>query len=176
MEPVLLGLAAPAAVGQAGSVIERTLDTLAIPFAAVLNAVAETLAPAEEVQEEIQLDDLRSNFDALQSDLAQRILGALASAGIKLDEPLELRISEFDGRLEVVGDHPQKALIESALADDENLEQDFTAATALFELLSAINAQEGSGDSDVTELGDADDDEITARLAVDEGEVSFTFQ
>lgn len=164
MEPVLLGLAAPSAVNTAGNLLERTFNTLAEPFSAVLHAVADSLAPANEEQPAMQVADLQIASAELQTNLATRIEQALDSAGVKLTEPLQLTISPIDGRLEVVGEHPQKTLIESALADDPELAQDFSTAVALQQLLAA----EAPESEDDVALGAASDNSLTAQFTLDE--------
>jgi hypothetical protein len=129
LQPVLLGLAAPSAANAAGSLLERTLESVAEPFAMILDAVAETLASEE--QTESESDAASTNLDALQIQLASQIEEALSAAGIELNEPIELRISPTDGSIEVVGDHPQRALIESALADEPDLAAQFAELLAL---------------------------------------------
>lgn len=168
MEPVLLGLAAPSAVSAAGNLLERTLNTLAEPFSAVLHAVADSLSPANEEQAAVQAADLQLDLAELQTNLASRIEQALASAGVELTEPLQLSISEIDGSLEVVGEHPQKALIESALADDRELSRDFSEALALQQLLAAAKESEEANSADATALGEAETAAITALFWSDE--------
>jgi hypothetical protein len=129
LQPVLLGLAAPSAANAAGSVLDRTLESVAEPFAMILDAVAEALASEE--QGESERGVASTNLDALQIQLANQIEEALSAAGIELTEPIELRVSPTDGSIEVVGEHPQRALIESALADEPNLTAQFTELLAL---------------------------------------------
>lgn len=129
IQPVLLGLAAPSAANAVGSLLKRTLDSVAEPFALVLDAVAEALASEE--QTESADEAAVTSLDALQIQLAGEIEKALSAAGIELTEPITLRISPTDGTLEVVGDHPQRALIESALADEPDLAARFANLFAL---------------------------------------------
>ena len=142
MEPVLLGLAATSAASEAGSLLEHTFKTLAEPFATVLHAVAEAMSSENEESAPIETSDLKSHLEQMQASLAGRIQQALASAGVELTEPLELRISEIDGTLEVVGEHPQKALIESALADDSDMARGFNELIALQQLLTSTDEAE----------------------------------
>lgn len=123
MEQVLLGLAAPAVVGTAGNLVERSLASVAEPFATVFEAIAEALSLASDEPAALVTGDL-------QSELAARIASTLAAAGIDLSEPIELRLSSTDGQLEVIGEHSQKALIESALADVPDLARKFTEFAA----------------------------------------------
>ncbi|MDZ4657093.1 MAG: hypothetical protein SH868_05890 [Bythopirellula sp.] len=168
MEPVLLGLAAPSAVNTAGNLLERTFNTLAEPFSAVLHAVADSLSAASDEQPAVPIADMQTALPELQQNLATRIEQALASAGVELTEPLQLRISAIDGRLEVVGEHPQKALIESALADDPELAQDFSLAVAIQQLLLAEEPE------DDVALGAASDNSLTAQFTSDETGASLT--
>lgn len=176
MEPVLLGLATPAAVNAAGNLLSRTLSTLAEPFSAVLHAVADSFAPANEEQAAVQVADLQTALAELQSHLASRIEQALASAGVELTEPLKLSISEIDGSLEVVGEHPQKALIESALANDPELSRSFAEAIALQQLLAGADEAEEANSVDSMTLGVAENDAITALFSIDETGAKLTLQ
>ena len=176
MEPVLLGLATPAAVNAAGNLLSRTLNTLAEPFSAVLHAVTDSFAPANEEQAAVQVADLQTALAELQSNLASRIEQALASAGVELTEPLKLSISEIDGSLEVVGEHPQKALIESALANDLELSGDFAEAFALQQLLAGADEAEEANSADAIALGVAENDAITALFSTDETGSKLTLQ
>jgi hypothetical protein len=150
LQPVLLGLAAPSAANAAGSLLDRTLQSVAEPFAVVLDAVAGALA--SEKQTESGDDTTVTNLDALQIQLASEIEKALSAAGIELTEPITLRISPTDGSLEVAGDHPQRALIESALADEPDLAERFAE---LFTLRQASEVDDEDNTA-IVPLGEAD--------------------
>lgn len=109
MEPALIGLAG-ASASKVGDLLERTTRAAARPFSAVLHAAADVLSPAA-----VSAGQPASPTD----ELAQRIQEDLALAGVELTEPLELALNR--GKLEVVGEHPQKTLIEAALAQDPGL-------------------------------------------------------
>jgi hypothetical protein len=150
MEAVLLGLAAPAAVSTAGSLLERSLDTLSVPFSAILESMTDSESAATETSSITDIADLQSELANLQASLAARIQNALSSAGIKLDEPLQLRVSELDGTVEVVGNHQQKALIEAALADDPTFARDFAKALTMQQLVTASEqAEQATTDDDI---------------------------
>jgi hypothetical protein len=129
LQPVLLGLAAPSAANAAGSLLERAFDSVAEPFAMMLDAAAQVLAGEDEAATESA--DAGSYLDQLQVQLAGEIEKALSAAGIELTEPITLRISPTDGSLEVVGEHSQRALIESALANEPDLAERFAELFAL---------------------------------------------
>jgi hypothetical protein len=166
MEPVLLGLAATSAASEAGSLLERTFETLAEPFATVLHAVAEAMSSENEEPAPIETGDLKSHLEQMQASLAGSIQQALASAGIELTEPLELRISEIDGSLEVAGEHPQKALIESALADDPDLARAFSELIALQQLLTETDEAKEEN-SEMVLFGEPVNSAVTAVYSTD---------
>lgn len=151
LQPVLLGLAAPSAANAAGSLLERTFESVAEPFALMLDAAAQVLAGDEEAASEST--EAGSYLDQLQAQVAGGIEKALSAAGIELTEPLALRISSTDGSLEVVGDHPQRALIESALADSPDLAAHFAE---LFVLQQALEAADDEQNDGLVPLGEAD--------------------
>jgi hypothetical protein len=175
MEPVLLGLAAPSALNEAGNLLQRTLSAVAEPFSAILHTVAESFASEKEERSTIETGDLGTHLGELQSTLAGSIEQTLAAAGIDLTEPIELRVSQIDGSLEVVGDHPQRALIESALADKPELAREFTEVIALRQLLAAAE-KTGQEASDSVFLGEAENDALTGLFSMDDGVAELFFK
>jgi hypothetical protein len=167
LQPVLLGLAAPSAANAAGSLLERTFDSLAEPFAMMLDAAAQVLAGEEEVANENT--DAGSYLDQLQVQLAGDIEKALSAAGVELNEPLTLRISPTDGNMEVVGDHPQRALIESALADEPDL------AAQLAELLALRQAFDAKDDENDGGVLFGEPDSLSAIFTADESGTTLSF-
>jgi hypothetical protein len=159
MEAVLLGMAAPVAANSAGNLLEGTLRTAAVPFTALLQALTSTMSSESEDSASAVIQGLPGNLSMQRDELASQIQKALSSAGIELADPLALRISPTDGHLEVVGDHPQKALIEAALADDPKLAEKFNEVAALEQLLKTICQPE---DSEVVALGDDNKEAMTA--------------
>jgi len=87
----------------------------------------------------VSISDIRQHADNLQHGIERRIQEALSVAGIQVDEPLRIRISEFDGSLEVASDHKQRALIESVLAQDKDLAADVRRLMSLGQLVSAAD-------------------------------------
>jgi hypothetical protein len=162
MDPVLLGLAAPSAVGTAGSLLERTLHSVTEPFAVVLSAVSKALTVGDSPLPSAKMDDLHEILESLRNQLATGIESALAAAGVHITEPLELRICEADGQLEVVGDHPQKAIIESALADNKQLASSFTEVAALQAILTAADNHDEPDLAAVVALGESENQSTTA--------------
>lgn len=110
MEPVLLGIAG-ASAANAGNLLERSARAVLEPFANVLRAAASSFSPVD--------NELEVEAESPVKVLADRIEKALSTAGIEITEPLELAVS--DGQLVVVGNHPQRTLIEAALAQDPTL-------------------------------------------------------
>jgi hypothetical protein len=162
MEPVLLGLAAPAAAGTAGNLLERTFHTAAEPFAALLDAFTSALSSQNPDSTSGVIDTFDGQLESLQTELATEIDSALTAAGVDLSEPIALRISEVDGQLEVAGAHPQKALIEAALADNPDLARKFTAAVAIEQVQSATDRLDDSDAAHAAESGGAEHDAMTA--------------
>jgi hypothetical protein len=176
MDPVLLGLAAPSAVNEAGNLLDRTLRSAAKPFAAVLQAVASTLVDSEESSGSLSIgiDDLQTHLEKLQIDLASSIKESLTAAGVDINEAIALRVSETDGRIEVAGDHPQKALIESILAHDEYLSGQLAELLALRQLLVADD-NAASESIETVPLGRAEQRGMLAIFSVDEGSARLEF-
>ncbi len=175
MEAVLLGLAAPAAVSTAGSLLERSLDTLSVPFSAILESMTDSESADSETSSITDIADLQSELANLQANLAARIQNALSSAGIKLDEPLQLRVSELDGTVEVVGNHQQKALIEAALADDPAFARDFAKALAMQQLVTASEQAEQATTDDDIALGIAQKEEQFGIFSLSEDGPTLLF-
>jgi transposase len=167
IQPVLLGLAAPSAANAAGSLLERTLESVAEPFAMMLDAAAQVLAGEEDATAEST--DAASYLDQLQMQLAGEIEKSLSAAGVELTEPLTLRISPTDGSLEVVGDHPQRALIESALADEPDL------AAQLAELLALRQAFDAKDDENDGRVLFGEPDSLSAIFSSDESGATLSF-
>jgi hypothetical protein len=176
MEPVLLGLAAPAAAGTAGNLLERTFHTAAEPFAALLDAFTSALSSQNPESTSAVIDSVDGQLESLQTELATEIESALTAAGIDLTEPIALRISKADGQLEVAGAHPQKALIEAALADNPDLARKFTAAVALEQLLTATDRLEDSDAAHAVELGEAEHDAVTALFTKNDDGTTLEFR
>jgi hypothetical protein len=168
MESVLLGMAAPAAVGTAGSLLDRTLHAAAEPFAVLLHAIGSAALPEGNESAAAASDTLHGKLDVLRNELAGAIENALTSAGVDLSEPIALRISEADGHLEVAGDHPQKAIIEAALADDPDLANKFAEVAALTQLLAAVNKLDETNSTDAVALGQAEQYSVTALFSAND--------
>jgi hypothetical protein len=172
MEPVLLGLAATSAASEAISLLEHAFHSVAEPFANVLNAVSEAIATEDDESLATEIGDLQTYVGKLETGLAEKIQHELAAAGVELTEPLQLRISEVDGRLEVVGEHPQRALIESALANDPDLVSGISELIALRQMLSA-SAEIDEASSGNVLLGTAESD-VTANFTIEDGQAKLT--
>ncbi|QEG34774.1 hypothetical protein [Bythopirellula goksoeyrii] len=110
MEQVLLGIAGASAVG-AGNLLQRSSRAVLEPFSDVLHSLANSFSPQDN---ETTLENVQH-----EKPLGERIEASLSTAGIEITEPLELTV--IDGKLAVVNDHPQRALIEAALAQDPTL-------------------------------------------------------
>jgi hypothetical protein len=167
LQPVLLGLAAPSAANAAGSLLERAFNGVAEPFAMMLDAAAQVLAGEDEAATESA--DAGSYLNQLQVQLAGEIEKALSAAGVELTEPLTLRISPTDGNVEVVDDHPQRALIESALADESDLAEQLAE---LLVLRQALDARDEENDNKVL-FGEPDS--LSAIFTADESGATLSF-
>lgn len=165
MEPVWLGLAAPKLLSAATAVGRKAAE----PFAAALGAArglltdeseqespSATLSPEANPHTQllselltgqpsadndgaIRIKDIVTHADALQDSLQRRIHELLQSSGIELDEAVQLKVSPFDGQLEVDGDSSQRAVIEAALASDPSIAADFRQLSAMRSLLAAAD-------------------------------------
>ena len=163
MEPVWLGLAAPKLLSAATAVGRRAIE----PFAEALDAAQGLLGEKSELQAtptklaparnphsqllselltgepllsgdgSIEIEDIHTHADALQDSLQRRIHELLERSGIQLDGAVQLRVSPFDGQLEVEGDTPQRAVIEAALASDPSIAANFRQLSAMRSLITA---------------------------------------
>ncbi len=158
MKPALLGLAIPT-IASAAVAVGRTAASVTKPFASALHAAADLLdgstqsgSPTVELStksgseldplvEHLNLVDIREHADELQNGLEQRLSQLLSDLGIELDEPMNLRISRFDGQLEVEGDISQRAVLEAALAHDPSIAADFRHLAAMRQLLAVADEQ-----------------------------------
>jgi hypothetical protein len=172
MESVLLGMAAPVAASSAGNLLEGALRTAAVPFTALLQAITSTVSPESEDSAPAAIEGLHGGLDRQRDELAANIQKALTSAGVELTDPITLRISSTDGHLEVVGDHPQKALIEAALADEPDLADKFTEVATFEQLLTSVANPE---DPEVVPLGDAGQEVITATFTASDERARLEF-
>lgn len=166
MEPIWLGLA--------GQSITRTArnaaQSIAEPFAAVLDSAAELLAgqPPQESDltsttvknnphtqllaevltghplvgddRSLGVDDIRLEADSLEARLAENIERVLSNLDLRVGDAIPLRISPLDGSLEITGDVPHAAEIEKELAKDPTIATDFRRLSALQSLVSAADA------------------------------------
>jgi hypothetical protein len=164
MESVLLGMAAPAVAGTAGSLVERTVQTVAEPFAALLHALGAALAEGDDDTARVAVEGQPDQLKTLSAELAARIEKALKSAGIELAGPIGLRMSPVDGHLEVDGDHPQQALIEAALADDPEIASAIREVAALQQVLDSTRSAEVMAEAATAEFGKFDGS-ISARFS-----------
>ena len=125
MDKLLVGLLSPTVANTLQSSVK--LASAAVePFKTVFdathnlferdsNSVANEMAKVKNVFE--LLDDFASG-------LQERISSLLDQHGIALKEPLELRRSPLDGRVEVFSDHPNRALLEGLINGDAEVSQD----------------------------------------------------
>jgi hypothetical protein len=88
----------------------------------------------------MEIEEAKARAEELAEDLHWRMQEALRGAEITLDEPVQLRISPTDGELEVVGDSPQRAMIEAALAGDPKLSNEFRELVALHALVASTDS------------------------------------
>ncbi len=95
-------------------------------------ALAEIAGPGGNV-----LDSLSRNVESLQDGFLETLYGALSEAGINLNEKLTLRAGAASA-LCVVGEHPQKELIEEELRQHPELSAAFAEIASQSELLRDI--------------------------------------
>ena len=166
MEHVMLGAAAPT-IASGVNVVARASNSAAQSFANIFESTSQFLAvgpnnngsqahlkinTSNENLSHVLLADrlakssshsvlgisgLQDQVDTLQIDLEQRIQQALEKAGIQLEAPLRISISEFDGKLQVDGIHSHRALVESALNADPTLAADFKSLSDQRHLLES---------------------------------------
>lgn len=172
MEPVWLGLAAPSIVSTAGNIGRTALRpfSAALELASALGSVpvAEESADGALARSKnphtlllsdlltgqpldgdgrIEIADIRVHADRLQDNLQRRIAELLQDACISLEEPVHLRISPTDGQLEVVGDSPQRAIVEAVLAANPSIATDFSQLAAMRSLLAAADKHRDFADA-----------------------------
>lgn len=129
----LLTLGGVAASGLAKTAVQALNQGLS--FAAEL-AKSATTDGKESDDSQSQLEALRSDHAARIAEFADRIRRELESAGIDLNEPLEVT-SDGLGGIALAGDHPQRAAIEELLSTDVLLQRDFQRLANEQESLSA---------------------------------------
>ena len=129
MDNSLFGLALPA-LGSAVSAARQLASAAVEPFAAVLQAAGKQQSP-ESKPYATRLQELSPQSSDRAADLESRIRLALEVSGIEIDEPLRLRVSDFDGQIEIVDHHPQRALLEAALNENTELVKDFQEYSAV---------------------------------------------
>jgi len=84
---------------------------------------------------------LKVEADSALRNWQEQLVGKLKEKGITLDEPLRLLVRPGDGKIVVQGDHPQKAEIEAALNEDQDLANSIRNVSSLFDLLRATERQ-----------------------------------
>ena len=161
MEPLWVGLAVPKVVAAANAVSR----TVAEPFSDVLEKAQSILRKEPQPQPSIlssaknphtqllselltgqsltsgagsiDIADIRTHADDLQDSLQRRIRELFDLQGIELEEPVQLRVSPFDGQLEIASDSSQRAMVEAALASDSTIAADFRQLAAMRSITAA---------------------------------------
>ncbi len=87
---------------------------------------------AEPSQGQSEPSALGEQFTAALSQFARRLAQHLAAAGLVVSGPIELAADGLGG-IEVRGNHPQSNAIESLLAADESLREQFAALAEGYE-------------------------------------------
>jgi hypothetical protein len=118
----------PSAAGRASA--GGTRDTLEIsPEAKAL--LAKDTAPstgqtaASRGAPSWRIEDVRASYEMGLRELEQKLVALFKERGIEVDERVQLE-AMADGRIAVIGEHPQKEAIERLLADDAELRGLFT--------------------------------------------------
>ena len=150
MEPLLLGLAAPSiasAVGSVGRAVTPVAKLAMTPFAAILQQQSQAPTAPTASKAEVHtptLSDIRDSAKSLQSELVNRIQNAIEDSGVKVNFPVRLQISEFDGRLEVEDiASPDREILEASLNSDPSLTDDFRELSALKKILGIAEDEAG---------------------------------
>lgn len=156
--PAPVPATAPAMPAAATSAV-ATPATPASSFAAAL-AQAESAAPAAEVASAaapasslknkglpplfkyaddgiITGDEMRMELNDAKADYRRRLSAAIADQGIDTSVPVKLQ-SDREGRIRVVGDHPDKARIEQLFVDDPALRNAYQRMASIAHMLSTV--------------------------------------
>jgi hypothetical protein len=112
----------PSAAGRASAASPR--DTLEISPEADAQLAKES-APSSgqsiaRVAPSWRIDEVRVNYEMGLRELEQRLAAVLKEQGIEIGDGFQLEVTA-DGRIAVVGEHPQKDAIERVLADNAEL-------------------------------------------------------
>ncbi|MCG8653493.1 MAG: hypothetical protein MI861_26890 [Pirellulales bacterium] len=87
----------------------------------------------------ISIEDIRRHTEEIQVDLHGRIHALLERSGISLDGEVPLQVSPYSGQIQVVGDVPQREQIESVLASDPGIGDDFRRLSTLRALVDSAD-------------------------------------
>ena len=147
----IVGVAAASLAREAASAVGSGLS-----FAAELMRQGRGVG-AETSQAQSELDSFRERFTAALSQFSRRLKQHLTAAGLVVSGPIELAADGLGG-IEVGGNHPQRGSIESLLAADESLREQFTSLAEGFELLS-----DGGRRHEFGLLIDGDEAEVLVR-------------
>jgi hypothetical protein len=137
-----LSMAAPVAGRAALKLVDQATQT----FASMLGAAADTLSNQTPDQAQaapaasgtsVSIDSIRSLGKHLAADFHRRAIGALEAAGIDTSHEFSLRLGS-QNEVIVMGDHPDKQLIEQLLNSDE-LPELFNRLTGLQEIAQAYD-------------------------------------
>lgn len=145
-----LSMAAPAAGRAALTLVDQATQTFANMFAAAADTLGDPSAAvdtdsAEPVANSVSIESIRTLGKHLTADFHRRAVGVLESAGIDTSHELSLRLGS-EGEIVVLGDHPDKQLVEQLLNADE-LAPLFSQLTGLQEIAHAYDEQQSFRES-----------------------------
>lgn len=144
MVGVGLSMAAPAAGREALKLIDQATQT----FASMLNAAADTFGAQDQATVDatpeavssgssVSIESIRTLGKHLAAEFHRRAMGVLESAGVDTSHEFSLRMGS-QGEVIVMGDHPDKQLVEQILNSDE-LPQLYNRVTGLQEISHAYD-------------------------------------
>jgi hypothetical protein len=94
------------------------------PAGKMLTALPALFSEEIEADGRITLDEMRQFFQEKSADFQKEVNLRLTSMGVDTSQPLDLN-TDANGRVKVVGDHPDKDKIEAMFADDPELSNQF---------------------------------------------------
>ncbi|MCG8583388.1 MAG: hypothetical protein MI757_01585 [Pirellulales bacterium] len=146
-----ISIAAPAAGREALKLIDQATQT----FASMLGAAADSLSSQEATTPDaptietsgssVSIDSIRTLGKHLAAELHRRAMSGLEAAGVDTSREFSLRLGSHS-EIIVMGDHPDKDLIEQVL-NTEELSQLYTRVTGLQEIVHAYDERDSFRES-----------------------------
>ncbi len=147
----LVASAAPAAVNVATSAVSQfgVLLQGLIPDLSASTSAKEVSQPAVDkptaATSKLVLDKLQSQASQLQSIIEKEIRNTLEKNGIPVQQNISFNLDAY-GKIQVVGNHPQKEAIEKSLATHPELRDNIAKLSGLTNLLKAAKPRKPATD------------------------------